>query len=84
MECRVHQDIILDDDIGHQNVKEAWEHEDDNDKLKKDLQGLERQLWLGTEEGRLGCYDFSGDMGRGWVSIQRRNGCRQRLSPPAE
>ncbi len=26
-----------------------------------DLQGLERQFWLGTEAGRLGCYDFSGE-----------------------
>jgi hypothetical protein len=64
MECWVHQDIILDDDTAHQSVKEAWEHEDDKDELKIELQGLERQHWLGTEAGRLGCYDFSGET---WV-----------------
>ena len=47
--CCQNQDGMLvasyhpDDDTAHQNVKEAWEHEDDKDKLKKDLQGLERQ-----------------------------------------
>ncbi len=30
----IHQDIILDDDKEHQSVKEAWEHEDDEDELK--------------------------------------------------
>jgi hypothetical protein len=33
------QDIILDDDTAHQNMKEAWEHKDDKDKLKIDIQG---------------------------------------------
>ena len=42
MECWVHQDTILDDDKAHQSVKEAWEHEDDKDELKIELQGLER------------------------------------------
>jgi len=42
-------------------VKEAWGHEDDKDELEIELQGLERQFWLGTEAGRLGCYDFSGE-----------------------
>jgi hypothetical protein len=54
MECWVHQDIILDDDKAHQSVKEAWGHEDDKDELEIELQGLERQFWLRTEEGRLG------------------------------
>ena len=44
MECWVHQDTILDDDKAHQCVKEAWEHEDDKDELKIELQGLERQF----------------------------------------
>jgi hypothetical protein len=26
-----------------------------------DLQGLGRQFWLGTEAGRMGCYDFPGE-----------------------
>jgi hypothetical protein len=58
MECWVHQDIILDDNKARQSVKEAWEHEDDKDELKIELQGLERQFCLGTEAGRLGCNDF--------------------------
>jgi hypothetical protein len=45
-------------------VKKAWEHEDDKDELKIELQGLERQFWLGTEAGRLGCYDLSGETWR--------------------
>jgi hypothetical protein len=54
MECWVHQDIIMDHDKAHKSVQEAWEHEEDKDELKIELQGLERQLWLGTESGRLG------------------------------
>jgi hypothetical protein len=58
MECWVHQDIILDDDKANQSLKGAWEQENITNELKIDLQGLERQFWLGTEAGRLGCYDF--------------------------
>jgi hypothetical protein len=87
MECLVHQDIILDDDKTHQSVKEAWEHEDFKDELKIELQGLERQFLLGTEAGRLGCYDFSGETwagdgsahkgetGAGSVCLQRLDKC---------
>ena len=50
----MHPDIIMDHDKAHRSVQEAWEHEEDKDKLKIELQGLERQLWLGTEAGRLG------------------------------
>jgi hypothetical protein len=87
MECWVYQDIILDDDKAHQSVKEEWEHEHDKDELKIALQGLERQFWLGTEAGRLGCYDFSGEtwagdgsanngeMGAGSVCLQRQDKC---------
>ena len=42
MECWGQQDIIL-DEKEHQSVKEAWEPEDDKDKLKKELQGLEKK-----------------------------------------
>jgi hypothetical protein len=61
MECWVHQDIILDDDKANQSSKEAWEQGDNKDELTKDLQGPERQFWLGTAAGRLGCYDFPGE-----------------------
>ena len=80
-------DIILDVNKAHQSLKKAWEHEDDKDEWKIELQGLERQLWLGTEAGRLGCYDFSGEtwggdgsahkgeIGAGSVSFQRQDKC---------
>jgi hypothetical protein len=64
MECWVHHDTILDDDKAHQSLKEAWEHEDNKDELKIELQDLERQFWLGTEAGRLGCYNFPGETWR--------------------
>jgi len=40
----IHQDIILDDDKTHQSVKEAWEHEDDEDKLKIETTRSRRQF----------------------------------------
>ncbi len=49
MKCRVYQHINLDDDKTHQSVREAWEHADDKDELKIELQGLERQFWLERE-----------------------------------
>ena len=52
MACWVHKDSILNNDGVIQSLKEAWEI---------DLQGLERQYWLGTEAKRLGCYDFPGE-----------------------
>jgi hypothetical protein len=61
MECWVHHDTILDDVKANQSLNEAWEHEDNKDELKIDLQGPERQFWLGTEAGRLGCYNFPGE-----------------------
>jgi hypothetical protein len=44
----------------NQRLKDAWEQDDSKDELKIDLQGLERHVWLGTEAGRLGCYNFPG------------------------
>jgi hypothetical protein len=62
MECWVHHDTILDDDQANQRLKEAREHDNNSkDELKVDLQGLERHFWLGTEAGRLGCYNFPGE-----------------------
>ena len=42
-------DIILDVNKAHQSLKKAWEHEDDKDEWKIELQGLERQFWLERE-----------------------------------
>ena len=87
MECWVHHDTILDDDPANQRSKEAWEQDDHKDELKIDLQGLERHFWLGTEAGRLGCYNFPGEiwagdgsahkggMGAGIVYLQRQDKC---------
>jgi ribonuclease HI len=87
MECWVHHDVILDDDKAHQSLKEAWEHKDNTDELKIELQSLERQFWLGTEAGRLGCLNFPGEtwagdgsahegaMGAGGVCLQRQDKC---------
>ena len=61
MECWVHHDTILDDDKAHQSFQEAGEPEDNTDELKIELQGPEKQVWLGTEAGRLGCYNFPGE-----------------------
>jgi hypothetical protein len=61
MECWVNHDTILDDDQANQRLKEAWKQDDSKDELKIDLQGLELHFWLGTEAGRLGCYDFLGE-----------------------
>ena len=84
MACWVHQDSILDDHGVIQSLKEAWQQESSKDELKIDLQGLERQYWLGTEAGRLGCYDFLGEtwagdgsahkggMGAGIVCLQQQ------------
>jgi hypothetical protein len=84
MACWVHQDSILDNHGVIQSLKEAWQQESSKDELKIDLQGLERQYWLGTEAGRLGCYDFLGEtwagdgsahkggMGAGIVCLQQQ------------
>jgi hypothetical protein len=61
MECWVNHDTILDDDQDNQRLKEAWKHDDSKDELKIDLQGLELHFWLGTQAGRLGCYNFPGE-----------------------
>jgi hypothetical protein len=76
MACWVHQDSILDDDEVIQGLQEAWEQESSKDELEIRLQGLERHYWLGTEAGRLGCYDFPGETWAGDGSAsQRRDGC---------
>ena len=63
------------------DLRDAWEQENNKDDLKIDLQGLERQFWLGTEAGRLKCYISQGKpmIGGGWISAQRENGCGKRL-----
>jgi hypothetical protein len=64
-------------------MREAWEHEGSKDELNIVLHGLEQHFWKGTEAGRMGCYDFSGEtwagdgsankgvMGAGSVRFQR-------------
>ena len=38
-----------------QELEAGGNGDDSKDELKVDLQGLERNFWLGTEAGRLGC-----------------------------
>jgi hypothetical protein len=77
MECWVHHDTILDDVKANQSLNEAWEHEDNKDELKIDLQGPERQFWLGTEAGRLGCYNFPGETWAGDWSAHKEKWVRE-------
>ena len=65
------------------SLRAAWEHEDNKDEMNVVLQGLERNIWKGTEAGWMGCYDFPGEtwagdgsvhkgvMGAGSVCLQR-------------
>jgi ribonuclease HI len=72
MACWVHQDNILDDDEVIQGLQKAWEQESNKDEVEIRLQGLESHYWLGTEAGRLGCFDFPRrNMGGGRISPQR-------------
>jgi len=61
----------------------SFVHEHSKDETNIDLRGLERHFWKGTEDGCLGCYDFSGEtwagdgsmhkgvMGAGSICLQR-------------
>jgi hypothetical protein len=49
MECWSHHNINLDVDTVNQHLRDAWELENDKGDSKMDLQGLERQFWLGTD-----------------------------------
>ena len=49
----------------NQHLRDALEQENDKDDWKMDLQGLERQFWLGMEAGRMGCYEFPGEIWAG-------------------
>jgi hypothetical protein len=41
------------DEKVEQSMREAWEHEDNNDALKIEIHGMERNFWLRTEAGGL-------------------------------
>ena len=58
-------------DKSRQSLKDSWEHESDKDELNINLQGLERDFWLGTEAGRLGCYEFPGEKWEGDGSVSK-------------
>ena len=71
MECWTSCNDGLDADKSRQSLKGAWEHESDKDELEVNLQGLERDFWLGTEAGRLGCYEFPGETWAGDGSVSK-------------
>lgn len=73
MECWTHTSQQVTDSAVYECLKEAWEHEDEKDDLTVDIQGLEREYWLGTEAGRLGCYGFPGESWAGDGSAHQGN-----------
>ena len=71
MQCWTSRDNVLDADKSRQSLISAWEHESDKDELEVNLQGPERDFWLGTEAGRLGCYEFPGETWAGDGSVSK-------------
>ena len=70
MECWTHSEANVNQEQAFKHIKAAWESEDDKDTLQIDLTGLEREYWLGTEAGRLGCYEFQGEVWAGDGSVK--------------
>ena len=71
MECWTSCNDGLDADKSRQSLKGAWEHESDKDELEVNLQGLERDFWLETEAGLLGCYEFPVETWAGDGSVSK-------------
>ena len=60
MTCWAHKELAAVDEETRNNMEAAWEAEDDKDECIVNLEGPERNYWLGSEAGMLGCYWFSG------------------------
>jgi len=71
MECWTSSNDTSEVDESWQPLKDAWEHDSDKDELSINLQGPERDFWLGTEAGRLGCYEFPGETWAGDGSVSK-------------
>jgi ribonuclease HI len=60
MKCWVHKDMDEMRDKVKQGVQEAWDDVTEKDTCTINLTGPERDFWLGSEAGMLGCYWFRG------------------------
>ena len=60
MTCWVHKESSLKDAEVVTPVAAAWEDVREKDECEVQLQGPERNFWLGTEVGLLGGYNFRG------------------------
>ena len=60
MTCCAHRELAAVDEETRNNMEVVWEAEDDKDECIVNLEGPERNYWLGSEAGMLGCYRFSG------------------------
>ena len=55
MTCWAHKESSAVDEETRNNMEVAWEAED-KDECIVNLEGPERNYWLGSEAGMLGCY----------------------------
>ena len=59
MTCWAHRELAAVDEETKKNMETAWEAENDKDECIVNLEGPERNYWLGSEAEMLGCYWFS-------------------------
>ena len=60
MKCWVHKDMHQVRDEVTQGVQDAWDDVTEKDTCTINLTGPEKNLWMGSEAGMLGCYWFRG------------------------
>ena len=60
MKCWVHKDMHELRDEVLQKVQDAWDDVTEKDTCTIDLTGPEKDFWMGSEAGMLGCYWFRG------------------------
>ena len=60
MKCWVHKDMHKARDKVTQGVRDAWHDETEKDTCTVNLTGPEKDFWMGSEAGMLGCHWFRG------------------------
>ena len=60
MKCWVHKDMHQVRDEVTQGVQDAWDDVTEKDTCTINLTGPEKDFWMGSEAGMLGCYWFRG------------------------
>ena len=60
MKCWVHKDMyeVRDEVTPRQGVQDAWDDATEKDTCTINLTGPEKDFWMGSEAGMLGCYWF--------------------------